>query len=270
MKKASGKQTRYRLLVGMLIGMHAMGWAEQGYAEKNMQNEEARRLESSHSALAALSQPGPIVGSTPDSPVSIRLRVYNYAHLDAPLLNRAREVTTAIFKDSGVETAWIDCPLTPADFELYPACQQKTRTTDFVIRIMTASMAAKLPTSDGPLGFAQHCPEDERGCVANVFYSKIDELTCQSGTRAGSILGHAMTHEVGHLLLGANAHSPSGIMRGLWTPDDLRFMSWSRLFFTPQQGEVIRAALRRRNHLEVSADHEPERHYPVAQSTVAR
>jgi hypothetical protein len=194
----------------------------------------------------ATPQPVPGAHAAPHTRLSITLRVYNYAHLDSTLLTSTQEVATAIFKAAGAETVWLYCPLSPADFEKYPACQQKTGNTDFVIRIMTASMAAKLPTRDGPLGFAQYCPDDEHGCVANVFYPKVDELASQGGGRAARILGHAMAHEVGHLLLGANAHSSRGIMRGLWSPEDLRFMNWSYLLFTQGQSEQLRASLARR------------------------
>lgn len=193
----------------------------------------------------------------PDSHPTVTLRVYNYAHLDSTLLTSAQEVATVIFKGAGMETAWVDCPLSPADFEKYPACEQKTRTTDFALRIMTASMAAKLPTADGPLGFAQHCPDHERGCVANIFYPRVDELASQRGGRAARILGHVMAHEVGHLLLGPNAHSPSGVMRGVWSPDDLKFMNWSYLFFTRRQSAELRARLARRTNLETHPNFEP-------------
>ena len=133
----------------------------------------------------------------------------------------------AIFNGAGVEAAWIDCPLSPAEFEKYPACQQQTRTTDLVVRFLTVPMAAKLPTSDGPLGFAQHCPDHEPGCVAKTFYARVDELAVQGDARAARILGHAVAHEVGHLLLGPNAHSATGIMRGVWSPGDLKLMNWT-------------------------------------------
>jgi hypothetical protein len=73
-------------------------------------------------------------------------------------------------------------------------------------------------SSDETLGFAQQCPENERACVLNIFYSRVDELAVQGRARGERILGHAMADDIGHLLLGPNAHSPRGIMRGLWFP----------------------------------------------------
>jgi hypothetical protein len=117
-------------------------------------------------------------------------------------------------------------------------------------------MASKLTVSNEPLGFAQQCPDSEPGCVANIFYAKIDEVAWRAGGRSARILGHTMAHELGHLLLGANAHSPSGIMRGDWSPEDLMFMRSGELTFTLLQSDQILNSLLRRAKLEVSLDSE--------------
>ncbi|HXJ96360.1 MAG TPA: hypothetical protein VMT20_26280 [Terriglobia bacterium] len=226
----------------VLVGL--ISWAGLAFAQSS---------EPSHSPNAA-SEADSIKPSVSDLRPQVTLRVYNYAHLDSEFLLNARQVVAAIFRAADVEAMWIDCPLSPEEFERYPACQQKARTTDFVVRLITASMAARVPTNDGPLGFAQRCPDDERECVATVFYAKVDELAVRGDARAHRILGHAIAHEVGHLLLGPNAHSSSGLMRGLWTPDNLRFMNWSYLFFTPRQCNQLRASLGRRNKLELQSD----------------
>jgi len=187
-------------------------------------------------------EPAPTTGSTDDPQPRATLRVYNYAYVDPAILRVAKQVVTAIFDGAGVETVWVDCPPSIAESDRYPACRQKERTRDFQLRVMTASMAAKLPTPHNPLGFAQPCPDDGRGCVANIFYARVDELASKitdqvalhdKDGRAARILGHAMAHEVGPLLLGPNAHTPDGIMRGKWSADDLKFMSWTYLFFSP-------------------------------------
>jgi hypothetical protein len=118
-------------------------------------------------------------------------------------------------------------------------------------------MAAKLPTTDGALGFAPRCPDHERGCLANILYPRVDELASLHGARAARILGHVVAHEVGHLLLGPNPHSPRGVMRGVWSPDDLKFMDWNSLFFTRRQSAQMRAHLARRANLEPYPDLEP-------------
>jgi hypothetical protein len=41
-----------------------------------------------------------------------------------------------------------------------------------------------------------------------------------------------MAHEIGHLLLGRNSHSVSGIMRGTWGSAELRAIAQGALRFT--------------------------------------
>jgi hypothetical protein len=61
------------------------------------------------------------------------------------------------------------------------------------------------------------------------------------------ILGHAIAHEVGHLLLNQQVHSAYGIMRGAWSFADFREMTSGMLLFTSQQVEFLLAEVRRRN-----------------------
>jgi len=58
---------------------------------------------------------------------------------------------------------------------------------------------------------------------------------------AGQILGHAMAHEIGHLLLNSSAHSPVGIMQGEWDKRELTHLQAGRLLFTSEQSHLMRA-----------------------------
>jgi hypothetical protein len=53
------------------------------------------------------------------------------------------------------------------------------------------------------------------------------------------VLGHAMAHELGHVLLGARAHSEAGLMLPNWDARNLKDMSKGRLHFTKEQAERI-------------------------------
>ncbi len=47
--------------------------------------------------------------------------------------------------------------------------------------------------------------------MATVFFHRVEAVT--KGGPVAPALGNAIAHELGHLLLGRNAHSPTGIMR---------------------------------------------------------
>ena len=82
------------------------------------------------------------------------LHVYNYAPAPPKVLARAEEETTIIFGEAGVLTLWLDCPISMAEFDRYPACQQPSGPADLILRILPRSMAEREPPDDSTLGFA--------------------------------------------------------------------------------------------------------------------
>jgi len=181
-----------------------------------------------------------------DTTTSLRitLRVYNFPKLPHAMLANAEETATVIFHHAGIDVAWVDCPLSSSELQEYPACSPTIGFTDFAVRILTRSMVKKMSFPEQTLGFGLACADDRRGCYADVFYHRIVELGERGwGTPGAEILGHAMAHEVGHLLLGPNSHSPTGIMRATWDVSELQAMSHRCLLFTPGQGQRMRAAV---------------------------
>jgi hypothetical protein len=82
------------------------------------------------------------------------------------------------------------------------------------------------------LGYA--LPDALTGVNAAVFYDRIERLHKSADIDLSTLLGHAMAHEIGHVLLGAREHSPRGIMKARWSqsdfwPPEVRFMAFSDL-----------------------------------------
>jgi hypothetical protein len=175
----------------------------------------------------------------------LTLRVYNYARIDSESLARSEKVADAIFGNVGIETVWVDCPTSKANWQAYPACQSHMGTTDLVLKILPRHMAMKLRRHTESLGLGQACPETEPACELSVFYHRIDELATK-GYKEDRILGYVIAHEVAHVLIGPG-HSEEGIMRGEWTPPDLQRISWGLpLNFTGDQSKRLRDTVLRR------------------------
>lgn len=186
------------------------------------------------------------VQGDPDTvtPLRITLRVYNFPKLPHPWLASAEEAATVIFHRAGIDVTWLDCPLSSSELQEYPACTPEIGFTDFAVRILTRSMVKRISFPEQTLGFGLACADDRRGCYADVFYHRVAELGERGwGMPAYEILGYAMAHEVGHLLLGPNSHSPTGIMRATWDARELQAMSHRRLMFTPAEGQRMRAGV---------------------------
>ena len=148
----------------------------------------------------------------------ITVWVYNYAHVPIRTLARAEKMTSEIFRKIGVETGWLDCPLPSTEATKTLACNEPFSATHLVLRILPRSMTAHFrsdrPRVDFTLGFAQSPSRDGKfSVIANIFYHRVLELTQRARHRAAMpviILGHAMAHEMGHLLLDEPDHAAQG------------------------------------------------------------
>ena len=55
--------------------------------------------------------------------------------------------------------------------------------------------------------------------------------------------GHAMAHEIGHLLKGSNSHSPQGLMSKHWYANELQAAAMGSLNFTAEDASLMRPRL---------------------------
>lgn len=181
--------------------------------------------------------------------LKITLRIYNYGVARSTLV-QAEGKATAILNQVGLEVSWVDCPATPAEFKSYPGCQGLLGTTDFAVKILAADEAERFPSHHEALGRAMPCPGDEVGCSAYIFYRNVLEVAADGVADKSQVLGHAVVHEIGHLLLGPNSHTASGIMRGRWNKQDLETIAKGHLAFSDQQSEHIREEIRERSVIQ--------------------
>lgn len=134
---------------------------------------------------------------------TIVLHVVNYAALRRDVLDVAMERVESVYTPIGVRIVWADGERS--------AEQRQGKRLHLNILLLSRDMAEKKISAegikDGVLGQAH-----VSGGRASIFCDRI-------ATTPGALqyfpipLGDIIAHEVGHLLLGANSHSRSGIMR---------------------------------------------------------
>jgi len=201
------------------------------------------------SAPAAGTRTQPAVSPEGRDSLKITLRMYNYGVARSTLV-QAEGKATVILNQAGLETAWVDCPATPAEFKSYPACQRPLSTTDFAVKLVTADEPDRFHSHHEAMGRAMPCTRDQDGCSAYVFYRKVLEVAADGIADKSQVLGHAMVHEIGHLLLGPDSHTASGIMRGRWDKRDLQTIAQGYLAFSERQSEHIREEIRERSAVQ--------------------
>jgi hypothetical protein len=178
---------------------------------------------------------------------AITLRVYDYAYVNRSELLAAEGRATGILAQAGVETHWVDCPTSPGTLDKYPNCPLEWQENDLVVRIMPKAMVALQEKTPDTLGSALGC-EIGPCSMAGVYSDRI--LSLSSGARAPApiLMGRVMAHEIGHMLLGPNAHSRTGIMRAFWADRDMSTAAGPEFLFTPEQSRRMKARLAEQAH----------------------
>jgi hypothetical protein len=186
-------------------------------------------------SLAGLHAQPPVTG------LKIAVEVYNYSAVSADRLARAEEETARIFERIGVATTWLDCKLTSQEAARNTPCALPSAPTRFTLRLLSNSMADSLGVGGDIFGSALLPDNRGFGVMANVYADRIRELA--GGREFELILGRVIAHELGHLLLGTNAHSAAGIMDARWRDQDLRRSRQAAMTFLPVEARRIRAHL---------------------------
>ena len=136
--------------------------------------------------------------------LSLAVRVYDNTGLPPADRAVALAAAHAILRNAGIAVTWREDNAVPAP-------------EDVIVRIVTAP-AEMLP---GSLGFSLIDVERRSGTLATVYADRVAELAAVSSADPGRLLGRAMAHEIGHLLLGTTRHADRGLMRGVWTSVEL-------------------------------------------------
>jgi len=183
-------------------------------------------------ALRGLSQ------EVPAEVQRVTVNVYNDAGVAEPILAEGKREATRIFQRAGVKIMWLDCSRPESESWGRSACRTPMNRSHLAVRIVPWSSKS----GDSVFGVAFLSPDGE-GSYSDVFYDSVRKLHEEWHARIPILLGHVIAHEIGHLLLGTNAHSWQGIMRSHWQGEELQSIAMGRLLFTPPQVESLKARL---------------------------
>jgi hypothetical protein len=155
----------------------------------------------------------------------------------ARILAEAERVSSGIFGETGITLLWIECGSVEKKSSSAEDCEHVSDTLRLILRIIPESMAAQLHRPSRVFGMAVQAD-------AFIFFGRIQMFSDIEGISEPVILGHAMAHELGHMVLRHTKHSQNGIMMETYRKDALRLAEKGRLQFTRQQAAEIRARLR--------------------------
>jgi hypothetical protein len=138
------------------------------------------------------------------------VRTYDSVGVSPRVFDHARQSADVALAAVGIEPIWRPCHVR--------GCVSRPKPHEIEIRFVHATALSE----PGSLGFAAVDLGERAGTLATIYVDRVDVLAVHAGADPGELLGRAIAHEIGHLVLGSVAHAPFGLMRATWKVDEVR------------------------------------------------
>jgi hypothetical protein len=163
---------------------------------------------------------------------AVVVRVYDangaLAGTNRQALDHARKALEA----ASLDVIWRMCPASPS-------CDARMAPGELAIRIVRVPVPPHY-TGRLPLGDALIDTRAGGGVLATVYVDRIEWLAHEAGADSRTLLGRAIAHELGHLLLATTTHGPVGLMRAYWSQAEVRRSQPRDWAFAPTELAAIR------------------------------
>jgi hypothetical protein len=164
----------------------------------------------------------------------VTVRVYDVYGLPPETRQEALAVAADALARAGVRAIIVDCSSRPA----IAACAVGLGRHELVLRIHRHPKDGIHVLGDAVV--------NDRGpsTVATVYAAAVAERARRTGGSLAMMVGRVAAHELGHLLLGSNAHAAHGLMKPSWDLQRIDRGDWA---FTVEDAATIRRRLQQRD-----------------------
>jgi hypothetical protein len=183
--------------------------------------------------LLLLALAGDAKGFSPQA-AALQVQVYDYTGLNPSALYGFIDSTQAILTGAGISVEVDACPRGVST----PCESLRGSFRQVVIRVVAGAPRNNQEARWQHLG--QSIAAHDGGTYASVFLNLAEEEAAETNLPRILVLSYAAAHEVGHLLLGDEAHTPQGLMKADWETDDFRAMAQNRFRFSPEQARELK------------------------------
>lgn len=148
-------------------------------------------------------------GSTASRKVLVR--VSQTQALPPSLLVPATAIAGTVLKQANVQLSWGRLSkIEPS--EPMNACRERD------LRVIDLRFEPKAPASEGRGTIAVSSPFTSRGLRITIYCDRLmEQYPTRNEEALRPVLGHVLAHEIGHILLGTNHHTSSGLMKASFT-----------------------------------------------------
>jgi hypothetical protein len=174
----------------------------------------------------------------------VQARVYDTAVMSAADQTVALRAAAGVLAAAGIDITWVVCGSGESGASPAP-CAAPLADDELAVRLVRL---AGTPSARGELslGYSLVDMPTAHGTLATVYVDRVEWLASQARCDGAKVLGFAVAHEVGHLLLGTNAHGATGLMRAVWLRSELQRNDPADWLFTTRESLAMTRALRRR------------------------
>jgi hypothetical protein len=180
----------------------------------------------------------------------VQMRVYDAGMMPAAIQTVALRAAAGVLAAAGIDVLWLPCGSGAAG--THPAaCDTPLGPSELSVRFVRL---AGTPSARGQLQLGYSLLDTTRGegRLATMYVDRVEWLAAQARADAAMLLGFALAHEIGHLLLGTNAHAAHGLMRAVWSRAQLQHGDASDWRFSRDEAWKMRASVEQRNGLRSS------------------
>jgi len=175
-------------------------------------------------------------GETATKNSQLAVFVTNGTNAPEQILVAAEGNAGRVLHKAGVDVHWVNCGV-EAGARSEPQCRDIAK-SGLVVRMIPRARTF------GDDVFGVSFLDHDAGTYADLFFDPIERLYEQNkDIPLAQILGEVLAHELGHLLLGSNAHSRDGIMQPNWTNEQLHCAAMGRMQFSKEQAAKMRTRI---------------------------
>lgn len=164
---------------------------------------------------------------------AVQVQVYDYADLNPGSLHKTLALTQEILAAAGLSVQVKLCRGAAA----VPCESQTGSTRSLLIRVVAGGPKTNDSVLHPPLG--QSMADREGGTYSSLFLERVQDAAAEANVPWDIVLAYAAAHEVGHLLLGSEAHTARGVMKAHWGREDYEAMNQHQFHFIDQQAHQL-------------------------------
>jgi hypothetical protein len=172
-----------------------------------------------------------------ERPSGVVIRVFDRTGMPSANLLTAMSETEAILNRVGLSVSWANC----SDRNEAAACRRPLGENELIMRLLNAH--SRPAGHEFALGYSLVEPTARHGSLATVYEDLVRSAASRARVDRRRLLGRAIAHEIGHLLLNTNRHASAGLMRAVWSHVEIRRDNSADWGFGEDEARMMRASL---------------------------